>query len=111
MIKYSYVYILSNDNRTVFYTGMTADLTKRMLEHRNGTGSLFCKRYNVKTLVYFELYIDIKCAIAREKQIKNWKRDWKINLIKSKNPDMKDLLEKHSLKVSRIIPLLIADGS
>jgi putative endonuclease len=93
-MKYSYVYILSNDNRTVFYIGVTADLSRRLTEHRSGKGSLFCKKYNVTTLVYYELSIDIRSAIAREKQLKNWKREWKIDLIKSKNPEMKDLMEK-----------------
>jgi putative endonuclease len=92
-MKVSYIYILSNENRTVFYTGITADLSKRILEHRAGKGSTFCRRYNVKQLVYFEMFIDINSAIAREKQIKNWKREWKINLIKSKNPEMIDLME------------------
>ena len=93
-MKYSYVYILSNDNRTVFYTGVTADLSRRISEHRSGKGSVFCKKYYVKTLIYYELFIDIRQAIAREKQIKEWKREWKINLIKSRNPEMEDLLKK-----------------
>jgi putative endonuclease len=97
-MEYSYIYILSNENRTVFYTGVTADLSKRILEHRSGKGSAFCQRYNVYILVYFELFIDINTAIAREKQIKNWRREWKVNLIESKNPEMKDLMEKRKYK-------------
>ena len=95
-MKYSYVYLLSNDNSTVFYCGVTADLSKRLSEHRTGKGSTFCQRYNVSTLVYFELFTDIGDAIAREKQIKNWKREWKIYLIQGRNPNMKDLLDKNT---------------
>lgn len=90
----SYVYILTNKNRTVFYTGVTADLAKRMSYHRAGTGSRFCAKYNVKILVYYEIHIDIRDAIKRETQIKRWNRQWKIDLIKSRNPELKDLLEK-----------------
>ncbi len=62
-----------------------------MTQHKNGTGSIFAKKYNVVDLLYFEEYTDIQQAIARETQLKNWHRDWKINLIKTLNPDMKDL--------------------
>jgi putative endonuclease len=93
-MKTSYVYILTNKNRTVFYTGVTGDLVKRMSYHRAGTGSQFCAKYNVKILVYYEIHIDIRDAIKRETQIKRWNRQWKIDLIKSRNPELKDLLEK-----------------
>jgi putative endonuclease len=76
----------------VFYTGVTADLSRRLAQHRSGKGSVFCKKYNVTTLVYYEISTDIRSAIAREKQLKNWKREWKIDLIRSKNPEMKDLM-------------------
>jgi putative endonuclease len=93
-MKTSYLYIISNKNRTVFYTGVTADLTERMIRHRAGKGSQFCARYNVNTLVWYETHTDIKDAIRRETQIKRWNRQWKIDMIRSKNPEMKDLLEK-----------------
>ena len=61
------------------------------MEHKNGTGSAFCKKYNVNILVYYELYTNILEAIHREKQLKKWNREWKIALIKKKNPYLKDL--------------------
>ena len=93
-MKESYIYILSNKNRTVLYTGVTADLSKRMQWHRQGRGSVFCQRYNVNELIYYELFIDIRIAIRREKEIKGWRREKKLVLIKNKNPKMKNLLEK-----------------
>ncbi|MBM4167402.1 MAG: GIY-YIG nuclease family protein [Ignavibacteria bacterium] len=89
----SYVYIMSNFHRTTFYIGVTSDIRKRVAEHKSGTGSAFTKKYQLKDLVYFEEHSDIRYAIEREKKLKNWHRDWKINLIKSMNPDMKDLTE------------------
>jgi putative endonuclease len=93
-MKTSYVYIITNKNRTVFYTGVTADLSARMIRHRAGEGSKFCAKYNVNTLVWYEVHLDIRDAINRETQIKRWKRQWKIDMIRSKNPEMRDLLEK-----------------
>jgi putative endonuclease len=93
-MKESYIYILSNKNRTVLYTGVTSDLSKRVEKHMEGKGSVFCKKYNVKELIYYELFTDIRDAIRREKEIKGWIRDKKLALIKSRNPEMKNLLEK-----------------
>jgi len=93
MLKNGYVYIMSNKNRTTFYIGVTNNLEKRVSEHRSGKGSEFTSKYNLSDLVYYELIPDIEEAIKREKQLKRWHRDWKINLIKSFNPDMKDLIE------------------
>jgi putative endonuclease len=93
-MKTSYVYIITNKNRTVFYTGVTADLSARMKSHMAGTGSKFCARYNVNTLVWYETHTDIRDAIRRETQIKRWNRQWKIEMIRAKNPEMRDLLEK-----------------
>jgi putative endonuclease len=90
----SYVYIITNKNRKVFYTGVTADLRQRMIDHQAGKGSKFCAKYNVNILVWYEIHIDIRDAIKRETQIKRWYRQWKIDLIRSKNPEMKDLLKK-----------------
>lgn len=95
-MKTSYVYIITNQNRTVFYTGVTANLTERMILHKAGRGSKFCARYNVNTLVWYQIHMDIKDAIRRETQIKRWNRQWKIEMIRSKNPEMKDLLEKNN---------------
>ncbi|MCW3071575.1 MAG: excinuclease subunit [Bacteroidetes bacterium] len=75
----------------VFYIGVTNDLERRMREHKEGSGSIFTQRYNVNVLVYYEIHNDIRQAIKREKQLKAWKRDWKIELIRSMNADMIDL--------------------
>ena len=90
----SYIYILSNKKRTVFYTGVTADLSDRMQWHLKGEGSAFCYKYNVDELIYYELFIDIRNAIQREKEIKRWRREKKLALIRKNNPEMKDLLKK-----------------
>ena len=84
------VYILSNFARTVFYTGVTNNLVTRLLQHRNNE-STFTAKYKCHFLVYYEDYSDIRNAIAREKQLKNWKREWKIELIRKENPDLIDL--------------------
>lgn len=86
-----YIYIISNYGRTVFYIGVTNNLIRRMYEHKNGLIEGFSKKYKLKYLVYFEQADDVNSAIAREKQLKNWHRQWKINLIKQINPNMKDL--------------------
>ena len=85
------VYIMSNKNRTTLYIGVTSNLTSRVLEHRSGKGSKFTAKYNCSDLIYFEYHPSIVAAIAREKQLKNWHREWKMNLIKSENPELLDL--------------------
>ncbi|RIV46114.1 GIY-YIG nuclease family protein [Flagellimonas pelagia] len=87
----SFVYILTNKFRTTFYIGITSDLAKRMGEHKEGIASKFTVKYNVIDLVYFEVYSDINQAITREKQLKNWHHDWKVNLIKEQNPTLEAL--------------------
>ncbi len=88
-----YVYILTNKINTVFYIGVTSNLIKRVYEHKQKFVEGFTEMYNVDKLVYFECTNDIESAIKREKQLKNWHRDWKINLIKEKNPLFKDLYD------------------
>ncbi len=83
---------MTNTYRTTFYVGVTASLNKRVIEHQNELGSEFTKKYNLKDLIYFEEFSDINQAIAREKQIKNWKKDWKLNLIKVINPNLETLI-------------------
>ena len=90
-MKQSYIYILANKYPTTFYTGVTANLSKRIIEHKKGVASKFTKKYNVVDLIYFEEFSDINQAIAREKQLKNWHKEWKINLIKELNPTLKTL--------------------
>ena len=85
------VYILTNYNETTFYIGVTGNLQKRIWEHKNKVVEDFTKKYNVDRLVYYELTEDVESAINREKQLKRWHRQWKINLIKEMNPDFKDL--------------------
>ena len=82
---------MSNRNRTTFYIGVTSDLKTRIAGHKNGIGSRFTEKYKVNELLYYEDFPDIYQAIDREKQLKNWHRQWKINLIQSVNPDMNDL--------------------
>ena len=82
---------MTNKYRTTFYIGVTADLSKRMVEHFEERGSKFTKKYNLMDLVYFETFTDIDQAIAREKQLKNWHHDWKVNLIKEQNPTLETL--------------------
>ena len=90
-MKQSFVYILTNKYRTTFYIGVTANLIERARMHREGVGSKFTEKYNLKDLVYFEEFSEINQAIAREKQLKNWYHDWKINLIKEQNPNLETL--------------------
>ncbi|MDI6765688.1 MAG: GIY-YIG nuclease family protein [Bacteroidota bacterium] len=78
-MKKGYVYIMTNYNRTTFYTGVTNNLGKRVEEHRRGIGSVFTRKYNLNILVYYEELPSMYSAIVREKQIKNWHRDWKLN--------------------------------
>ena len=89
-----YVYILTNSNKNVFYTGITNDLARRVYEHRHhlDKGS-YTDRYNVEYLVYYESSSDVKAAIEREKPIKGWNRKRKDKLIASKNPNWVDLYE------------------
>jgi putative endonuclease len=91
--KQGHVYIMTNAYRTTFYIGVTSDLRARVWQHVNGEGSLFVKKYRLYDLVYYEHFHRITDAIDREKQLKNWHKDWKINLIKSINPTIKDLKE------------------
>ncbi len=85
------VYILANAQRTVLYTGVTSDLVNRVYRHKQGEGSDFTSIYKLHFLMYYEQHQTMYNAIQREKQIKKWKREWKLNLIKSINPEMKDL--------------------
>ncbi len=89
--KYAYIYILTNKSNNVLYIGVTSDLKKRIWEHKNKVVDGFTKKYNIDKLVYFEAGENIESAIEREKQLKNWHREWKFNLIKAQNPEFKDL--------------------
>ena len=78
----------------MLYIGVTSNLYNRVVEHKEGKGSDFTKKYDLKILLYFEEFTAIDQAIAREKQLKNWHREWKWNLIKTKNPELQDLFEQ-----------------
>ncbi len=91
MEKLSYVYILASGRYGTLYIGVTSDLIRRVWQHREGLAEGFTKQYNVKQLVWYEQHTDIYAAITREKQIKEWRRDWKIELIQKTNPLWLDL--------------------
>jgi len=89
----SYTYILSNKKEGTLYVGVTSDLIKRIYEHKNKVVPGFSKQYNLDKLVHYEIHDNIELAISREKQLKNWHRQWKIELIEENNPDWNDLYE------------------
>ena len=91
MPRSGYVYILASGRKGTLYIGVTSGLKQRIWRHRQGTGSGFTARYGVMRLVYYEVYDDMHTAIAREKQLKAWRRAWKIELIETKNPTWDDL--------------------
>ena len=93
MDKHFYVYILASKRNGTLYTGITSDLVRRIWDHKQGKVKSFTKKYHVKTLVYFEIHDDPENAIKREKQIKKWRRSWKLQLIEKNNPLWKDLFE------------------
>ncbi len=89
--KEYYVYILTNKQNKVLYIGITNNLKRRLWEHKNKFIEGFTSKYNVDKLVYYEVFFDPYNAITREKQLKNWHRDWKIKLINQFNPNWDDL--------------------
>ena len=84
-------YILASDCHGTLYIGVTSNLIRRLAQHRSEALPGFTARYHVSRLVYYELFGDMDCAIAREKQWKNWRCDWKVALIEASNPDWHDL--------------------
>jgi putative endonuclease len=89
-----YVYILASRPGGTLYIGVTNNLIRRVYEHRMGFVDGFTKRYNVKQLVYFEIYPSVRDAIQREKTMKHWPRAWKTRLIVQDNPTWRDLYEE-----------------
>ena len=89
-LKQPAVYILASQRKGTLYTGVTNDLSRRIWEHKNDLIEGFTRKYSVHQLVYYELHNDMVTAITREKQIKKWKRSWKIELIERDNPDWRD---------------------
>ena len=95
--KQYFVYILASQYKGTLYVGVTSNIVRRVYEHKEKQADSFTKKYDISILVYYEIFKDIENAIIREKQIKNWKRDWKIELIEKSNPDWQDLY--HSICV------------
>ena len=93
MVKSFFVYILASKPQGTLYVGVTSDLVRRVYQHRTGDVEGFSANYNVKQLVYFEPHASAEAAITREKQLKKWKRDWKIRLIETENPYWDDLYD------------------
>ena len=91
MMRRGYVYILASGKHGTLYIGVTNNLSTRVYEHKQGTASVFTKRYGVNKLVWYEEYPIVPDAIQRETSLKRWKRDWKIALIEKVNPDWEDL--------------------
>ncbi|MCX6792426.1 MAG: GIY-YIG nuclease family protein [Candidatus Falkowbacteria bacterium] len=89
--KVYYIYLLASKRNGTIYTGVTNNLLKRIDEHKKNIYSGFTAKYNVKKLVYFEIFNDVRAAINREKNIKAWCRQWKIDLIEKENPTWRDL--------------------
>ena len=94
MIKQPYVYILASKRHGTLYIGVTSNLVQRIWQHKNNIVKGFTEKYNVHTLVYYEQHGTMESAITLEKQMKKWKRDWKINLIEKDNPQWRDLWEE-----------------
>ncbi len=84
------VYILASKRNGTLYIGVTSDLVKRIWEHKNNLVKGFTARYNVHQLVWYEMHESMESAIQREKRLKGWKRDWKMELIEKTNPDWQD---------------------
>jgi putative endonuclease len=94
MEKGGWVYIMANRYRGGMYIGMTADVLRRVHQHREGQGSQHVRDFNKTRLVYVERHDEITSAIAREKLVKKWKREWKFDLIETSNPDWRDLWDE-----------------
>ena len=88
-----FVYLITNKPYGMLYVGVTSDLVKRIFEHRSGFVEGFSKRHGLGLLAWYEAHGDVVAAITREKLIKKWHRDWKVNLIQAENPEWKDLYE------------------
>jgi putative endonuclease len=88
------VYILTNKHNRVLYIGVTSNLHARVWQHRNGLVAGFSQRYRTHRLIYFEAHSSMYAAISREKQLKEWRRAWKIELIEANNPQWRDLWEE-----------------
>ena len=93
-MEYFYIYIMSNKTNTVLYIGVTNNIIRRAYEHKEKIVDGFTKKYNAEKLVYYEIYNNSQDAIAREKQLKKWRREKKLDLIKQLNPTLNDLYDE-----------------
>ena len=89
-----YIYIMTNKPNGVLYIGVTSSLENRIYQHKNNLIPGFTSKYQLHNLVYYEVFNDIRDAITREKQLKNWRRIWKVGLIEKENPEWIDLYDK-----------------
>ena len=90
-----YVYMMTNKRHGTLYIGVTNNLERRVAEHKSGSMLGFTQKYGLKMLVWFEQFQGINDALQREKQLKNWHRDWKIGLIEQRNPEWNDLASEY----------------
>jgi len=90
-MKIFYVYILASKRNGTLYIGVTSNLIKRIYQHKNGFVNGFSEKYDVHMLIYYEQFSSIYSAISREKQLKHWRRKWKLELIERNNPNWRDL--------------------
>jgi putative endonuclease len=104
MLRQPAVYVLASKRNGTLYIGVTSDLVKRAWEHENGITGGFTRKYGIHRLVYYELFEDMISAITREKQMKKWRRAWKIELIEEKNREWRDLWSDIAE------PLVMSDG-
>ena len=91
MEKRFYVYMLASKRNGTLYLGVTSDIVKRVWQHKNGLAEGFTKKYGIKRLVYYEIHEDAENAMKREKQLKKWRRAWKVELVEEKNSEWRDL--------------------
>jgi putative endonuclease len=98
----NWVYIMTNRRNGTLYTGSTSDIASRVTDHRSGHVKGFTSKYNLTRLVWFEVQDDMDAALSREKRIKNWPRQWKIDLIESMNPDWHDLYDEAKVSMSHV---------
>jgi putative endonuclease len=95
MIEEAWTYILASRPRGAIYIGVTRNLGRRVHDHRTGSFSSFARQYGISRLVLAERHDELTTAIAREKQLKNWRRAWKVNLIEATNPEWRDLFDEY----------------
>ncbi|MBT6031754.1 MAG: GIY-YIG nuclease family protein [Kordiimonadaceae bacterium] len=91
MVKSPYLYIMASEKNGTLYIGVTSDLVQRVYQHKLGEVDGFSKKYDTKLLVYYEAHETMEAAIIREKQLKDWKRLWKLRIIEETNPNWNDL--------------------